>query len=130
MTRKRGNVLDGLRHQRVVLGQDAGHIREQFAVRGQRLGGPAILPEAVGEVAAVLEGGGLAWTAVDMGDLDAVAAAIRPETALVWTETPSNPLLKVTDIAVGTALSPLHRAEQVGEQDHHEHVEQVQVHVA
>ncbi len=31
---------------------------------------------------------GLAYTAVDMCDLDAVAAAIRPETTLVWTETP------------------------------------------
>jgi cystathionine gamma-synthase len=41
---------------------------------------------------------GLAYTAVDMADLDAVAAAIRPETTLVWTETPSNPLLKITDI--------------------------------
>ncbi len=51
---------------------------------------------------------GLAYTAVDMGDLDAVAAAIRPETALVWTETPSNPLLKVTDIAAVADLA--HRA--------------------
>src|SRR5208283_1754152 len=50
----------------------------------------------------------LAHTAVDMCDLDAVAAAIRPETALVWTETPSNPLLKVTDIAAVADLA--HRA--------------------
>ena len=42
---------------------------------------------------------GLTHTAVDMGDVDAVAAAIRPDTVLVWAETPSNPLLKVTDIA-------------------------------
>jgi cystathionine gamma-synthase len=49
-----------------------------------------------------------AYTAVDMGDLDAVAAAIRPETALVWAETPSNPLLKVTDIAAVADLA--HRA--------------------
>ena len=34
---------------------------------------------------------GLAYTAVDMADLDAVAAAIRPETALVWTEIPVEP---------------------------------------
>jgi Cys/Met metabolism PLP-dependent enzyme len=51
---------------------------------------------------------GLTHTAVDMGDLDAVAAAIRPETALVWTETPSNPLLKITDIAAVADLA--HRA--------------------
>ncbi|HXF63105.1 MAG TPA: aminotransferase class I/II-fold pyridoxal phosphate-dependent enzyme [Caldilineaceae bacterium] len=38
-------------------------------------------------------------TAVDMTDLDAVRAAVRPNTRLIWVETPSNPLLKVTDIA-------------------------------
>ncbi|MER3514626.1 MAG: cystathionine gamma-synthase, partial [Chloroflexota bacterium] len=35
----------------------------------------------------------------DMGDLDAVAAALRPETRLLWLETPTNPLLKIADIA-------------------------------
>lgn len=48
---------------------------------------------------------GLAHTAVDLGDLDAVAAAIRPETALVWAETPSNPQLKITDIAAVAAVA-------------------------
>lgn len=37
-------------------------------------------------------------TAVDMADLDAVRAAMRPNTKLVWSETPSNPLMKVADI--------------------------------
>jgi cystathionine gamma-synthase len=36
---------------------------------------------------------------VDMTDLDAVRAAMRPATRLVWVETPSNPLLKVIDLA-------------------------------
>src|SRR5207245_2049115 len=36
---------------------------------------------------------------IAMEDLDAVRAAMRPETKLVWCETPSNPLLKVVDIA-------------------------------
>src|SRR5258708_10726985 len=44
-----------------------------------------------------------AWTLdstfVDMTDLDAVRSAVRPTTRLIWTETPSNPLLKITDIA-------------------------------
>jgi cystathionine gamma-synthase len=48
---------------------------------------------------------GLACTEVDMTDAGAVAAAIRPETALVWTETPSNPLLKITDISAIAALA-------------------------
>lgn len=37
-------------------------------------------------------------TFVDMSDLDAVKAAVKPNTQLIWIETPSNPLLKVTDI--------------------------------
>jgi cystathionine gamma-synthase len=42
---------------------------------------------------------GLEVSFVDMTDLDAVRAALRPNTKLVWTETPSNPLLKITDLA-------------------------------
>ncbi|MDY7092081.1 MAG: aminotransferase class I/II-fold pyridoxal phosphate-dependent enzyme [Acidobacteriota bacterium] len=38
-------------------------------------------------------------TAVDFSDLDAVQGALRPETRLLWAETPSNPLLKITDLA-------------------------------
>ncbi len=41
---------------------------------------------------------GLQQTEVDMTDLDAVRAAIRPNTRLIWIETPSNPLLKITDV--------------------------------
>ncbi len=41
---------------------------------------------------------GLVWSVVDMTDLDAVEAALRPTTRLVWTETPSNPMLKITDL--------------------------------
>lgn len=41
---------------------------------------------------------GLTWSTVDMSDLSAVRAALRPETRLVWVETPSNPLMKITDI--------------------------------
>lgn len=35
---------------------------------------------------------------VDMTDLDAVRAATRANTRLVWVETPSNPLLRITDL--------------------------------
>lgn len=41
---------------------------------------------------------GLAVSTADMADPDAVARQIRPETALIWVETPSNPMLKITDI--------------------------------
>ena len=42
---------------------------------------------------------GLAVTAVDMTEPAQVEAAVRPETRLIWLETPSNPLLKIVDIA-------------------------------
>jgi cystathionine gamma-synthase len=42
---------------------------------------------------------GLQADFVDMSDLAAVRKALRPNTKLAWTETPSNPLLKVVDLA-------------------------------
>jgi len=42
---------------------------------------------------------GVDYTATALDDLDAVRAAMRPNTKLVWCETPSNPLLGVADIA-------------------------------
>jgi cystathionine gamma-synthase len=47
----------------------------------------------------VFAGWGLVTTFVDMTDLSAVEAAIRPGTRLLWAETPSNPLWKVSDLA-------------------------------
>jgi cystathionine gamma-synthase len=41
---------------------------------------------------------GLETTFVDMTDPAQVQQAIRPRTKIIWVETPSNPLLKVTDI--------------------------------
>jgi cystathionine gamma-synthase len=48
---------------------------------------------------------GLGVTFVDMTDPGAVGAAVRPETRLVWVETPSNPLLKITDVAAVAAIA-------------------------
>ena len=42
---------------------------------------------------------GVSLDTAEMTDLDAVRAAIRPETKVLWVETPSNPLMKVSDIA-------------------------------
>jgi cystathionine gamma-synthase len=42
---------------------------------------------------------GLQATFVDMADLGELRRAVRPTTRLVWVETPSNPMLRVTDIA-------------------------------
>jgi cystathionine gamma-synthase len=51
---------------------------------------------------------GLEVDFVDMTDLRAVAAAVRPATKLIWTETPSNPQLKITDLAAVAEIA--HRA--------------------
>ena len=50
---------------------------------------------------------GLNFTYVDSTDAQNVATAIRPETRLIWLETPSNPLIKITDI---TAVSKIGKA--------------------
>ncbi|MCU1422177.1 MAG: cystathionine gamma-synthase [Microbacteriaceae bacterium] len=42
---------------------------------------------------------GVTLDTVEMTDLDAVRAALTPETRVLWLETPSNPLMKITDIA-------------------------------
>jgi cystathionine gamma-lyase len=42
---------------------------------------------------------GLDFSWVDMSDAAAFEAAIRPETRMVWIETPTNPLLKLVEIA-------------------------------
>ncbi|MBM3794616.1 MAG: aminotransferase class I/II-fold pyridoxal phosphate-dependent enzyme, partial [Acidobacteria bacterium] len=49
----------------------------------------------------------LEFSYADMTDLDAVRAAVRPSTRLLWTESPSNPLMKVVDLA---ALAEIARA--------------------
>jgi cystathionine gamma-synthase len=56
-------------------------------------------------LARVLDGWGLAFDTVDLTDAGAVRAAIRPETRFVWVETPTNPLLKVVDVAAVSSLA-------------------------
>jgi cystathionine gamma-synthase len=48
---------------------------------------------------------GLQVTYVELGQLEAVRRALRDDTRMVWIETPSNPLLRVTDIAAVAALA-------------------------
>jgi cystathionine gamma-synthase len=42
---------------------------------------------------------GVEYTSVDLADVDAARAAVRPNTKVIWTETPTNPLLGIADIA-------------------------------
>ena len=67
-------------------------------------GGHVVIPDdAYGGTyrlfARVLSRWGVDHTPVSLADLDAVRAAVRPETSLIWCETPTNPLLGVADIA-------------------------------
>ncbi len=48
---------------------------------------------------------GLDFSFVDMSDLAKLEAAIRPETKLIWVETPTNPLLKLVDLEAVAALA-------------------------
>jgi cystathionine gamma-lyase len=48
---------------------------------------------------------GVEFTFVDDTAADALAAAIRPETRLLWLESPSNPLLRVTDLRAAAAAA-------------------------
>ncbi|MDZ4698804.1 MAG: aminotransferase class V-fold PLP-dependent enzyme [Rhodothermales bacterium] len=73
-------------------------------------GDHVIMPDDVYHGVRVLATGtftewGLQHTTVDMSNLDAIERALRPETRLVWIETPSNPLLKITDIAAVARLA-------------------------
>jgi cystathionine gamma-synthase len=60
--------------------------------------------------AKVLERWGVSYTPAPLGDLDAARAAVRPETVLIWSETPTNPLLGVADIAALAGLAHDHGA--------------------
>jgi cystathionine gamma-lyase len=48
---------------------------------------------------------GLDFSFVDLSDLAAAEAAIRPETRMLWVETPTNPLLKLADLEALAALA-------------------------
>jgi cystathionine gamma-synthase len=52
-----------------------------------------------------LDSWGLQSTFVDMGDLAAVERAVTSATRLIWTETPSNPLLRICDLRAIAAIA-------------------------
>jgi len=51
---------------------------------------------------------GLDFSFVDMSDPGALEEAIRPETRLIWVETPTNPLLKLVDLEAVAAIARKH----------------------
>ncbi|MBU1821332.1 MAG: aminotransferase class I/II-fold pyridoxal phosphate-dependent enzyme [Bacteroidetes bacterium] len=53
---------------------------------------------------------GLSFTKVDTTQPAEIVSALRPATRLIWLETPSNPLLKVTDLRAAAAIAREHGA--------------------
>ena len=58
----------------------------------------------------IFEDFGLRFRFVDMNNVDDVAAAIGPNTKMMWVETPTNPMMNVVDIA---ALSAVAKAQNI-----------------
>src|SRR5689334_13074234 len=86
------NVLRLLRQgQRVLLGNDA-------------YGGTFRL------ISKVWEPLGFPWTAVDLSDIDALAAAWPDDAGMVWLESPTNPLLTCFDIEAVASVAHAHGA--------------------
>src|SRR5512140_3379429 len=56
---------------------------------------------------------GIEFTYVDMTDPENVRRALRPRTRLVWIESPTNPMLKLVDLAAVAALARAHGARTV-----------------
>jgi cystathionine gamma-lyase len=56
---------------------------------------------------------GLTFEAVDMTDPENVRRALRPETRLVWIESPTNPMLKLVDLAAVASIARAHGARTV-----------------
>jgi len=53
---------------------------------------------------------GLSYSFVDMSDIEAVSSALTQSTRLIWVESPSNPLLKISDIQSLSKLAHAHQA--------------------
>ena len=51
---------------------------------------------------------GLSFSFADLTDAEALRRAIRPETKMLWVETPSNPLLRITDLAAVAKIAREH----------------------
>jgi cystathionine gamma-synthase len=99
--------LEGARHG---LAFASGLAAEDAILRTLDPGDHVVIPnDAYGGtfrlVARVHERHGIAWSACDLRDPEALAAAWLPETRMVWIETPTNPLLSIVDIAAAAEFA-------------------------
>ena len=56
----------------------------------------------------------LSFSYVDTGDLEATARAFTPATRLLYVETPSNPVMRLTDLRLAADLAHQHHVRQIG----------------
>tara|TARA_R100000027_G_scaffold391_7_gene520 strand:- start:10918 stop:12081 length:1164 start_codon:yes stop_codon:yes gene_type:complete len=56
----------------------------------------------------ILDRYNITFSLVAMEDEEAVRSSIRPETKMIWIETPTNPMMRVVDIAAMTAIAKEH----------------------
>lgn len=53
---------------------------------------------------------GLEFSFIDMSEPEALRHALRPNTRMIWIETPSNPLLKIVDLEAAASIAKQHGA--------------------
>jgi cystathionine gamma-synthase len=56
-------------------------------------------------VARVLTEHGIEWSAADLTTSEGIVSAVQPNTKLIWVETPTNPLLRIVDIAAAADVA-------------------------
>lgn len=56
-------------------------------------------------VARVLTEHGIEWSAADLTTSEGIVSAMQPNTKLIWVETPTNPLLRIVDIAAAADVA-------------------------
>ncbi|MDX1641895.1 MAG: aminotransferase class V-fold PLP-dependent enzyme, partial [Balneolaceae bacterium] len=56
-------------------------------------------------IKSIMDRWGLEFDFIDMTDLENIEAHIKPNTKIIWIETPSNPLMRITDIAAVAELA-------------------------
>lgn len=109
------NALAALEGGQVALAFASGQAATMTLLQSLRPGDHVIAPDDAYYGSLVLMqdifgAWGLELSKVDTSTLANVQAAIRPNTKLIWLESPSNPLLRVSDIEAITALAHEHNA--------------------
>lgn len=104
------HMLAGLEHGEAALAFASGQAAMTAALQSLPVGAEVLVPDDCYTGLRVLCGEflpekGITAHAVDMGDLAAVQAACNERTKLIWAETPSNPRLKIADIAGLAAIA-------------------------